>query len=318
MQKSSRNRTLTVSPDETERLDAAIVSETDALSADCGSDMLICGDMLRVLRGLPDGFARLIIADPPYNLSKRFGAKDFKAMNSEDYLRFVESWIGLLCDKLHPEGSMYVCADWRSSLAIQQALSSRLTIMNRITWQREKGRSSARNWKNSMEDIWFAVKNPHSYYFDAEAVKQRKRVLAPYRAGGQPKDWADTSEGKFRMTGASNFWDDISIPFWSMPENTEHPTQKPEKLYAKLILASSRPGDIVLDPFAGSGTAAVTARKLGRRFCAIEIDRDYCRLAAKRLILAEERPEIQGYADGVFWERNSEPQRHNKKQSSLS
>ena len=91
-----------------------------------------------------------------------------------------------------------------------------------------------------------------------------------------------------------------------MPENTDHPTQKPEKLYAKLILASSRPGDVVFDPFMGSGTAAVVAKKLGRRYLGIEINEEYCLWAAKRLKMADENAEIQGYADGVFWEQNSQ------------
>jgi len=90
-----------------------------------------------------------------------------------------------------------------------------------------------------------------------------------------------------------------------MPENTKHPTQKPEKLIAKLVLASSDPGEMVLDPFLGSGTTAVVARKLGRRFVGVEIDREYCCWALKRLAIAQEDSSIQGYADGVFWERNS-------------
>jgi site-specific DNA-methyltransferase (adenine-specific) len=90
-----------------------------------------------------------------------------------------------------------------------------------------------------------------------------------------------------------------------MPENTDHPTQKPEKLVAKLILASSRPRDVVFDPFLGSGTAAVVAKKLGRRYCGIELNREYCCWTLKRLKLAEADPNIQGYSEGVFWERNS-------------
>ena len=122
---------------------------------------------------------------------------------------------------------------------------------------------------------------------------------------GLPKDWEMTESGNFRITHPSNFWDDISIPFWSMPENTDHPTQKPEKLYAKLILASTRPGDRVFDPFLGSGTAAVVSRKLGRNCFGVEINRDYCLWTAKRLLNAIADKTIQGYADGIFWERNS-------------
>jgi len=90
-----------------------------------------------------------------------------------------------------------------------------------------------------------------------------------------------------------------------MPENTDHPTQKPEKLMAKLILASTARGGYVFDPFLGSGTTAVVSRKLGRRFLGIERETEYCCWALKRLNNAASNSSIQGYADGVFWERNS-------------
>lgn len=106
----------------------------------------------------------------------------------------------------------------------------------------------------------FAVKDPKNFFFDVESVKMKRRVIAPYKENGKPKDWEETSSGNFRITYPSNFWDDISIPFWSMPENTDHPTQKPEKLYAKIILASSKAGAKIFDPFMGSGTSAVVAK----------------------------------------------------------
>ena len=137
-------------------------------------------------------------------------------------------------------------------------------------------------------------------------VKLKRRVIAPYRSDdGTPKDWEESQNGNYRLTHPSNLWSDITIPFWSMPENTDHPTQKPEKLIAKLVVASSNPGDFVFDPFLGSGTTAVVARKLKRRFCGIELNLEYCCWAAKRLIQAETGTSIQGYVDGVFWERNS-------------
>jgi site-specific DNA-methyltransferase (adenine-specific) len=93
-----------------------------------------------------------------------------------------------------------------------------------------------------------------------------------------------------------------------MPENTDHPTQKPEKLLARVILASSNPGDVIFDPFVGSGTTAVVARKLDRHYVGVDIDHEYCCLARKRLELAEVDRRIQGYAEGVFWERNTLPE----------
>jgi site-specific DNA-methyltransferase (adenine-specific) len=226
-------------------------------------------------------------------------------MSSERYEDYLRTWFHGLCRKLKPEGSLYLCGDWRSSSSIQRVMEEELTVMNRITWQREKGRGAAANWKNGMEDIWFGVKDPGNYRFDLEAVKLKRRVIAPYRENGVPKDWEDTPDGPYRLTCPSNFWDDISVPFWSMPENTEHPAQKPEKLMAKLILASCPPGGVVFEPFAGSGSACVTAKKLGRHYVGVEIDRDYCLVAAKRLMLADTDKRIQGY-DGVnFRERNS-------------
>ena len=118
-----------------------------------------------------------------------------------------------------------------------------------------------------------------------------------------PKDWEKTPEGNFRSTCPSNFWDDITVPFWSMAENTAHPTQKPEKLMAKLILASAAPGERILDPFAGAGTVAVTAKKLGRHFTAVEKSEQYCAWTQIRLSRAETDRRIQGYEDGVFYKK---------------
>jgi site-specific DNA-methyltransferase (adenine-specific) len=177
-------------------------------------------------------------------------------------------------------------------------------LQNRITWEREKGRGALKNWKNAAEDIWFFTVSDE-FTFNLDSVKQKRRVVAPYTENGKPKDWDRTENGNFRTTHPSNIWTDISVPFWSMPENTDHPTQKPEKLLAKIILASTNEGDLVLDPFAGSGTTAVVAKKLGRHLIAIESDEKYCILGLKRLEMAETDNSIQGFSDGVFWERNS-------------
>ena len=267
-------------------------------------DRTICGDSFTVLPLLPRGFADLLIVDPPYNLSKDFHGLRFARMDDAAYAAYTARWLDLALPLLKPDGSVYVCCDWRSSLVVGRLLEDRLSLRSRITWQREKGRGAKKNWKNTMEDIWFATASD-DYYFDADAVKQRRRVIAPYRSDGKPKDWDETAEGRFRDTAPSNFWDDISVPYWSMPENTAHPTQKPEKLLAKLILASCPPGGVVLDPFLGSGSSAVAAKKLGRHFVGVEQNERYCVWCEKRLELAETDRRIQGYTDGVFWERNT-------------
>ena len=157
-----------------------------------------------------------------------------------------------------------------------------------------------------MEDIWYVSKSD-DFTFNLDKLKQRKRVLAPYKEDGKAKDWKEGEGVKYRDTHPSNFWDDISIPFWSMEENTGHPTQKPEKLIAKLILASSNEGDLILDPFAGSCTTSVTAKKLNRRYIGIEQNELYVAWGEKRLENAEKNPTIQGFEDGIFYERNYRP-----------
>ena len=304
-ERAANNRTLMLEPQEIEGLRNRLLTEKNISAETDIVNRTLNGDILKMLEFVPDNFADLIIIDPPYNLSKNFNGMKFASRSQENYDEYLSEWFPLICKKLKSDGSLYMCGDWKCTSSLQRAIERELAVLNRITWQREKGRGAKSNWKNGMEDIWFAVKNPDDYYFDVDAVKMKRKVLAPYKADGKPKDWNEESDGKFRITYPSNFWDDISVPFWSMPENTDHPTQKPEKLYAKLILASSRPGDIVFDPFLGSGTASVVAKKLGRRFCGIEQNEEYCLFAEKRLALAETDKSIQGYSDGVFWERNS-------------
>lgn len=302
--RAERNRTLTVSNNEIPSLEKYILSIND-IKTSFIDNRIINADLFDCLDIIPNEYFNLIIVDPPYNLDKNFHGKKFSRMKADAYEDYLRSWFYKVCDKLASNGTLYMCGDWKCSSSMQRVIEERLTIINRITWQREKGRGAKSNWKNAMEDIWFAVKNPKDYYFDVDSVKIKRRVIAPYKVDGKPKDWEETEVGNFRITYPSNFWDDISIPFWSMPENTDHPTQKAEKLYAKLVLASTKPGDKIFDPFSGSGTAAVVAQKLGRNYCCIEINREYCYWAAKRLENSIQDKTIQGYANGVFWERNS-------------
>lgn len=302
--KAVRNRTLTILPEEISSLQTHIITEEELVDK-FDSDLVINADILNCIDKIPNKYFDLIIIDPPYNLDKNFHGNKFSAMQPSLYEDYLRSWFYKVCEKLKDNGSLYMCGDWKCCSSMQRVIEEKLTIINRISWQREKGRGAKTNWKNGMEDIWFAVKNPKDYYFNVESVMLKRRVIAPYKVDGQPKDWMQTTEGNFRITHPSNFWDDISIPFWSMPENTDHPTQKPEKLYAKLILASSKEEDKIFDPFLGSGTTAVVAKKLNRHCIGIEINPEYCLWAAKRLKQAQHDSTIQGYSDGVFWERNS-------------
>lgn len=312
-----RNRTITLSSTERDQYAKNLLHLNSKVDYDAIVNRTINQDLFEVLEWLPDSFVDLLFLDPPYNLTKSFHATVFRERSTQEYKDWLESWLPALLRTLKPTASVYICGDWRSAAAIQLVAEKYLTIRNRITWEREKGRGAQSNWKNCSEDIWFCTVSD-TYTFNVEAVKLKRRVIAPYTdAKGRPKDWQRTRTGNYRLTYPSNVWTDITVPFWSMPENTDHPTQKPEKLLAKLILASSNPSDLVLDPFLGSGTTSVVAKKLNRRYVGIEIDPYYACLAEKRLALAEVDKRIQGYTGGVFWERNSLPEQQIKMRNTV-
>ena len=299
-----RNKTITLTLREETGYAKKAVKLSSLQSAQDLQDKIVWQDTMRALNCIPDNFADLMIVDPPYNLTKNFGKSTFKQMDFSEYKNWLDKWLSKVVRILKPYASLYICSDWQSSIVIPLVAGKYFKLRNRISWERDKGRAAADNWKNCLEDIWYYTKSDE-YIFNLEAVKMQRTVLAPYRDNkGTPKDWQEENGKKIRFTAPSNIWTDITIPFWSMAENTEHPTQKPEKLIAKLILASSNEGDMVFDPFVGSGTTAVAAKKLGRRYLGIERERKYVALALKRLEMAETAKNIQGYENGVFKSRN--------------
>jgi len=303
--RAQRNRTLTLSLTETEQYSKDLIHISKPTAVNTLENKIVNQDTFEALTMLGENFVDLLILDPPYNLTKTFNSNTFRKKSIARYAEWLENLMVKLLPTLKSTASVYVCSEWYSSTAVHLVLDKYLKVRNRITWEREKGRGAKRNFKNASEDIWFATVSD-DYVFNVENVKLKRRVLAPYtHTNGEPKDWLNTSDGQFRLTHPSNLWNDITVPFWSMPENTDHPTQKPEKLLAKLILASTNENDFVFDPFMGVGSSLVAAKKLNRKFLGLEIETEYCLLAAKRLHLAERDITIQGYSDGVFWERNT-------------
>jgi site-specific DNA-methyltransferase (adenine-specific) len=303
-ERAPRNRTITLDAEEQVKYKKRLLQLNKSVELQEVIDRTINQDLFQVLEFLPKQSVDLLFIDPPYNLNKTFNSSSFKKRDLDTYTDWLDACLAGLESILKPTSSIYICSDWQSSPAVFEAVKNRFQVRNRITWEREKGRGASKNWKNSSEDIWFCTVSD-TYTFNVEAVKLKRKVIAPYTVNGTPKDWDMTDNGNYRLTHPSNLWTDLTVPFWSMPENTDHPTQKPEKLVAKVILASSNPGDVVFDPFLGSGTTSVVAKKLGRRYFGVEMDEMYSCLAEKRLELAETESSIQGYSEGVFWERNT-------------
>lgn len=300
-ERASMNRTITLTEEERYTYKDYISNKFKL-----NENSVICGDFFEINSQIPDKYVDLILIDPPYNITKKYGENTFKAMSDDEYFNYVLKIFKHCLRVLKDNGTMYVCGDWKTSYIQRKALEylenqEICDVINRITWSRDKGRGANNNWKNNIEDIYMVVKDKNNYTFNIDAVKMKKTVLAPYKdKNGNNKDWQDDGEGAYRMTCPSNIWFNITVPFWSMAENTDHPTQKSEKLYAKLILASSNKDDIVYEPFAGVFTGCVTAQKLERNWFGVEYENEYCLLGQKRLCLAKINNTIQGYEDGVF------------------
>ena len=266
----NRNKTITLTQKQISKLSSEANKLKKRKNLDEIIDTVIWQDTLAAMDKIPDNCVDLMIVDPPYNLTKNFGSSVFKEMKDDEYAKWFDKWLKKTCRILKDNASVYICSDWKTSIVIPYIAGKYFLLQNRISWEREKGRGAKNNWKNCLEDIWFFTKSK-KYTFNLDNVKILRPVIAPYRdTKGTPKDWFEKDKQKMRLTHPSNVWTDISIPFWSMSENTNHPTQKPEKLIAKLILASSNEGDVVFDPFLGSGTTAVVAKKLNRHFIGIE------------------------------------------------
>lgn len=300
----SINKTITITQIEKRSYKKKLIKLNEPAKVAQIKNKTINQDLFTAIENLPDKFVDLLFIDPPYNMYKKFNTTSFRKMAFDEYVDWFDSWLSKIVRILKPTASIYICGDYISSLAIYHVGIKYFILRNRIVWEREKGRGAKYNWKNNTEDIWYFTMSDN-YIFNVDDVKLKKKVIAPYKINGKPKDWEKSLDGNFRLTHPSNIWTDITIPFWSMKENTEHPTQKPEKLLAKIILASSNKNDLVFDPFLGSGTSSVVAKKLKRNYLGIEIDETFACIAEKRLALADKDKSIQGYSDEVFWERNS-------------
>ena len=171
---------------------------------------IFCGEVLESLRRMPDKYFDLIIVDPPYNLGVDFG-NDSDSRSQKEYHEWIRTWVSMLPIVAKPNASIYICTDWRQSSHFHAAIEhAGFFVLNRITWKRDKGRGAAKNSKQNMEDIWYAVVDTKSYTFNLEQVKVAKKVIAPYRviarvscAGlgtcGEP---AQRGQGEGRQRGA--------------------------------------------------------------------------------------------------------------------
>jgi len=242
-----------------------------------------CGDALCVLReAIPDCSVPLIFADPPYNIGKKFNGFVDRWPSDQAYAEWCKEWLLLCFQKLTPSGSMYLMSSTQCIPFLDLFLREHMTILSRIVWHYDSSGVQARKYFGSMyEPILFAVKDPKKYTFNADDIKVdartgSKRKLIDYRKS------VPTVYNSKKVPG--NVWYYPRVRY-RMAEYEEHPSQKPEVLLERIILASSNSGDLVLDPFSGTFTTSAVAKRLGRRSVGIEKDEEYVKIGLRRLAI---------------------------------
>jgi site-specific DNA-methyltransferase (adenine-specific) len=257
---------------------------------------IITGDSLKVMPTLQPGSVRLVFADPPYNLGIDYGAHHNDKLSPAAYLAWSEAWIAAAVQLLSQDGSLWLLVnhewDWQ---LIPLAIGAGLRYRQKITWNETFGANCTRKFNRCSRALLWFVKHPRRFVFnDCPEIRR-------------PSD-RQTKHNDKRASPDGKLWDDV----WRVPRlagtHRERipgfPTQLPVKLLRPIIGCASDPGDLVLDPFAGSGTTGVVCIELGRQFIGIEgSDRfaDRARMRLKSLVL---QPELRlGIAPRISQER---------------
>ncbi|OWV26621.1 adenine-specific DNA-methyltransferase [Fibrobacter sp. UWB1] len=250
-----------------------------------GSSQIIHGDAIEALNKIEDESIDLIFVDPPYNIGKNFAGCPDKWKKDEDYLSWCYSWIDLCIKKLKPSGSMYIMTSTQFMPYFDLHIRKQMTILSRIVWSYDSSGVQAKSFYGSMyEPILFCVKDEKNYTFNAddimvEAKTGSKRKLIDYRKN--PPQPYNT------MKVPGNVWDFPRVRY-RMEEYENHPTQKPIALLDRIIKASSKKGDVVLDPFSGSFTTCFVADSLERKFIGVELQEEYIKIGLRRLGISNE------------------------------
>ena len=242
--------------------------------------IVILDNCLDSLKKIPDESIDLIFADPPYNIGKDFGNNKDKWQSTEDYIKWCKTWIDECFRILKNNGTFYFMTATQHMPYLDVYVSEKYNVLSRIIWSYDSsGVQSKKMFGSLYEPILMCTKNKNSKYtFNYEdilieaktgsqrkLIDYRKKIPAPYNTKKVP----------------GNVWNFNRVRF-KMEEYENHPTQKPEALLERIILASSNIGDIVLDPFSGTFTTSAVAIKHNRKAIGIELNSDYYKIGVRR------------------------------------
>lgn len=247
---------------------------------------ILHGDVLKALATVDTDSVDLIFADPPYNIGKDFnGLRDLR--EEGEYLDWCRAWIDECLRVLSPRGTFYLMCSTQMMAHLDLYCRERLQVLSRIVWTYDSSGVQARKYFGSMwEPILHMVSDPRDYVFNADDIKVEaktgaKRNLIDYRKD-PPQPYSNE-----KVPG--NVWDFARVR-WRMEEYEDHPSQKPEALLERVIRASSNPGDLVMDPFAGTFTTCAVAARLGRRSLGVEINESYVKVGLRRVGIPSDYP----------------------------
>jgi len=231
---------------------------------------IICGDSLIELQNIPDKSISLIVTDPPYNLNKDYGNNQDK-LEFDEYLDFSRKWLTEAKRVLKDDGTIYVFMGMRYISYIYDILEKELGMHfnSWITWFYTQGIGKTKGFSPRHDDILMFTKNPKKFTFNLDSIRVPQKY---YR-----------SVNNMRGANPGNVWE-FSHMHYCNKNRKKHPTQKPEGLYERMILASSNEGDTILDPFLGSGTLLRVCQQTNRKGIGIEINPEYVEMAKERLL----------------------------------
>ncbi len=244
-------------------------------------NQVVWGDCVEVLRRAPEPFADLVFADPPFNIGYKYDKyHDKKA--KDRYLAWTRDWIGACVGALKPHGSIYIAIGDEYAAHIKLILEDelRLTLRNWVIWHYTFGQQTKNKFARAHTHILYFVKNAKNFTFNdgmVRVISDRQKKYSDKRANPAGKMPDDVWNEHPRVCG-------------TFSERTGFPCQMPESLLARIIRVSSNEGEWVLDPFCGSGTTAVVAHKLRRRYTTIDLSETYAEAARERIAAARGLP----------------------------
>lgn len=246
---------------------------------------LINADVFLGLDSIPNNSVDLVFIDPPYNIGKNFNTTQDKWKTDKDYLMWAYKWIDMCIEKLKNNGSLYIMTSTQFMPYFDIYIREKMTILSRIVWHYDSSGVQAKKYFGSLyEPILFCVKNEKDYCFNGseilvEAKTGAKRKLIDYR---KP---VPTQYNSTKIPG--NVWEFPRVRY-RMAEYENHPSQKPISLLERIIKASSKKEDVVLDPFSGTFTTSFVCKELERKSIGIDIDESYYKIGLRRVFDIDE------------------------------